>query len=285
MNSGPSPIGLEPIAPSMGNSERMNAGVPRRINRSLRTSMALPDFSLLSARIAKHSRQYSSIMFSGRNAFPLSVRQWTKSWFQTWSRRSGRNRTPEPTLSQSRPHWRCFIGTFSPSRRFAMMFAIGLRPMADAFRPVCRSPANQHLSAMQRSAPFGSSRRDALLGSGKSYQPDCRVSFIISATGRSSSGRPTGALRFVDRFCCRTRQARLSGARSWLRTRSMQARRRVGLGRAARSGLQTNHWMVCAMPFILCRLRQDQLVQRQIRYSLSLPFVVPPDKRCPGSYV
>ena len=50
-------------------SERMYAGTPRRMNRSLRTSRALAELSFRSTWIARHSRLYSSRMFNVRNAY------------------------------------------------------------------------------------------------------------------------------------------------------------------------------------------------------------------------
>ena len=51
-------------------------------------------------------------------SFPPSwVRSPTKSWAQTWSGRSGRSRTHDPSPSRSRPRFGCLLGTLSPSRR------------------------------------------------------------------------------------------------------------------------------------------------------------------------
>ena len=51
-------------------------------------------------------------------SFPPSwVRSPTKSWARTWSGRSGRSRTQDPSPSRSRPRFGCLLGTLSPSRR------------------------------------------------------------------------------------------------------------------------------------------------------------------------
>src|SRR5262245_26090588 len=57
----------------------------------------------------------------------------------------------------------------------------------------------------------------------------CRASSIISAVRRSSSSRPRGILRCVERCCPSAAQARRSETCSCARTCSMQARRRAGL--------------------------------------------------------
>lgn len=56
---------------------RTNAGVPRRMNRSVRASITSVELSFRFNRIAKHSRLNSSKLFSVRSAFPSSVRQCT----------------------------------------------------------------------------------------------------------------------------------------------------------------------------------------------------------------
>jgi hypothetical protein len=60
-------------------------------------------------------------------------------------------------------------------------------------------------------------------------KPYCRASSIISAVRRSSSSRPCGSLRCVERCCPSAAQARRSETCSCARTCSMQARRRAGL--------------------------------------------------------
>ena len=55
------------------------------------------------------------------------------------------------------------------------------------------------------------------------------LSSIISAVRRSSSSRPRGTLRCVERCCPSAAQARRSETCSCARTCSMQARRRAGL--------------------------------------------------------
>ena len=69
---------------------------------------------------------------------------------------------------------------------------------------------------------------------------------MMSAVSRSSSSRPRGGLRCVERCCPSTAQARRSETDSSRRTCSMQARRRAGLS---------------SFPG---RLRQDLLIQRQV---------------------
>src|SRR5262249_8051043 len=59
--------------------------------------------------------------------------------------------------------------------------------------------------------------------------PYCWASSIISAVRRSSSSRPRGTLRCVERCCPSAAQARRSETCSCARTCSMQARRRAGL--------------------------------------------------------
>ena len=51
----------------------IKAGTPRRMNRSISTSMTSVELSLRCTRIARHSRLSSSRMFSVRNTFPSSV--------------------------------------------------------------------------------------------------------------------------------------------------------------------------------------------------------------------
>ncbi len=60
-------------------SDRMKAGTPRSINRSVRASITSAEFSLRFTRIVRHSRLSSLRIFSVRNAAPSLVRQWTKS--------------------------------------------------------------------------------------------------------------------------------------------------------------------------------------------------------------
>ena len=54
-------------------SDLIKAGTPRRMNRSVSTSMTSVELSLRFTRIARHSRLNSSRMFSVRNTFPSSV--------------------------------------------------------------------------------------------------------------------------------------------------------------------------------------------------------------------
>jgi len=64
------PIGLEPMAPSMGNSDRMYAGTPRRINRSVNASMTSLEFSFRFTRtVPPPNRRMRSMLPSG--AFPV----------------------------------------------------------------------------------------------------------------------------------------------------------------------------------------------------------------------
>lgn len=111
---------------------------------------------------------------------------------RTWSRYSGRSRTHDPSFSQSRPLFGCFIGTFIPSRRHRR---------ATRFSLICQ-PASLRRAAIRRYL----------------YRPYWRVSSIMSDTNRSSSARPTGTRLCEDQCCPRTRQARRSETWNWLRT-------------------------------------------------------------------
>src|SRR5262249_58672209 len=75
----------------------------------------------------------------------------------------------------------------------------------------------------------------------------------MSAVRRSSSSRPRGTLRCVERCCPSAAQARRSETCSWARTCSTQARRRAGLRSSPSS------------------LLQNELTQRQIRNRLAQP--------------
>ena len=59
--------------------------------------------------------------------------------------------------------------------------------------------------------------------------PYCLACSIMSETSRSSSARPLGRRRCVERCCPSTRQIRRSDTFISLRISSMQARRRAGL--------------------------------------------------------
>jgi len=165
--------------------------------------MTSGEFSFRFTRIARHSLLCSSRMFRVLNALPSSVRWCTKSYDQTWFRYSGRSRTHDPSLSQRRPFLSCFIGTFSPSRRQSRSTRLSF---------TCQ-PASLNRAATRRYP----------------YRPNWRVSSIMSSTKRSSSARPRGNRRCVDRCWPRTRQTRRSETLNSLRTWSMQARRREGL--------------------------------------------------------
>ena len=94
--------------------------------------------------------------------------------------------------------------------------------------PTCR-PDGIRQSARRSGAGADGRDRAIQLEKRPFILPILRVNSIISATKCSSSGRPTGTLRCVERCCFRTRQARRSETFSSLRTRSMHARRRAGL--------------------------------------------------------
>src|SRR4030095_14016110 len=79
---------------------------------------------------------------------------------------------------------------------------------------------------------------------------------MISAVRRSSSSRPRGTLRCVERCCPSAAQARRSETCSCARTCSMQARRRAGLRSFPGS------------------LLQNELIQRQIGNRLAQPAVL-----------
>ena len=98
-------------------SERMCSGGPCVTKRSARHWSTSWDLSRLATTIARHRRVNSSSTTSMRKARPSWVRSWTKSYDQTWFDRAGLSRTHDPSLSQRRPRFGCFIGTFSPSRR------------------------------------------------------------------------------------------------------------------------------------------------------------------------
>ncbi len=72
--------GGDPVSDRLGDKFRpivrtYELGAPRSMNRSVRTSITSVEFSFRSTLIAKHSRLYSSRMFSVRKALPSSVRQ------------------------------------------------------------------------------------------------------------------------------------------------------------------------------------------------------------------
>ena len=173
------------------------------MKRSVSTSMTSVELSLRFTRIARHSRLNSSRMFSVRKALPSSVRWWTKSYDQTWSRYSGLSLTHDPSFSQRRFFFGCFIGTFSPSRRHKRSIRLSF---------TCQPPSLSN-EAIRRYP----------------YLPYCRASSIMSATRRSSSALPLGRRRCVDRCWPSTRQTRRSDTATLPSTLSMQARRRVGL--------------------------------------------------------
>jgi len=154
------------------------------MNRSVSVSMTSVELSLRLTRIARHSRLYSSRMFTVLKTFPSSVLWWTKSYDQTWSRYSGRNLTHDPSFSQSRLFFGCLIGTFSPSRRHRRSMRLSL---------TC--PPTSLSNAAIRRYP---------------YRPYWRTSSIMSDTRRSSSAQPRGRRLCVDRCCPRTRQIRRS---------------------------------------------------------------------------
>src|SRR4029078_1124143 len=79
----------------------------------------------------------------------------------------------------------------------------------------------------------------------------------MSPVRRSSSSRPRGTLRCVERCCPSAAQARRSETCSCARTCSMQARRRAG-------GLEVSPGS----------LLQNEFVQRQIRDRLAQPAVL-----------
>ena len=60
-------------------SDRTWPGTPRRMNRSVRTSITAVEFSFRSILIDRHSRVNSSITLSIRNFLPSCVRLSTKS--------------------------------------------------------------------------------------------------------------------------------------------------------------------------------------------------------------
>ena len=105
--------------------------------------------------------------------------------------------------ARASPFLGCFIGTFSPSRRHR-------RSMRLSF--TCQ-PASLSKAAIRRYP----------------YRPYCRTSSTMSANRRSSSARPLGLRRCVERCWPRTRQIRRSDTFSSLCYRSMQTRRRAGL--------------------------------------------------------
>ena len=60
-------------------------------------------------------RVYLSTSVSSRNGRPSCVRSATKSYAQTWSRYSGRNRMHDPSFNHNLPRFGCLLGTFNPS--------------------------------------------------------------------------------------------------------------------------------------------------------------------------
>jgi hypothetical protein len=75
------------------------------------------DFSFLPIRIAGHSRVNSSDDSQHAELPVAAGAVLDESWDQTWLGRSGRSRTQEPSVSQSRPFLGCFPGTLSLRRR------------------------------------------------------------------------------------------------------------------------------------------------------------------------
>lgn len=69
---------IQPLTASAMNSgplsDRIYAGTPRNMNRSVSASMTSVEFSFHFTRIARHSRLCSSRMFNVLNALPSSVR-------------------------------------------------------------------------------------------------------------------------------------------------------------------------------------------------------------------
>ena len=154
-------------------SDLMNRGTPRRMNRSDSASITSIEFSFLFTRIARHSRVNSSSMFNVLNALPSSVRQWTKSYDQTWFRYSGRSRMQEPSANHS-----------VPSLVASLVLSAPL--VARAVRRGRHSQTTRHPAATLRSSDSHTDR----IG---------RVSSIMSATNLSSSARPCGTRRCVER--------------------------------------------------------------------------------------
>lgn len=89
-------------------SERMCSGSPLVTNSSANDSMKSVDRSFRSTTMSRHSRVYSSMSVSMRNALPSWVRSTTRSYAQTWFGYCGRSRMHEPSLSHSLPRFGCF---------------------------------------------------------------------------------------------------------------------------------------------------------------------------------
>ncbi|RJL02803.1 hypothetical protein D3P06_11025 [Paracoccus aestuarii] len=96
----------------MGNSEQAWPGTPRKMNRSVGTSITAVESSLRSIRLARHSRANSSMTLSIRNLLLSCVRLRAKSQDQKWFGRSGRRRIHDPSFIQNRPFLGRPEGTF-----------------------------------------------------------------------------------------------------------------------------------------------------------------------------
>ena len=104
-------------------SERTKPNEPRRMNRSVSTSMTSVGLSLRFTRIVRASLVNSPITFGTRYFLPSGVRSSTKSQDHTRIGRSALGRTHEPSFSQSRDRSGCLAGTSSPSRRRTPSFS------------------------------------------------------------------------------------------------------------------------------------------------------------------
>lgn len=119
-------------------------------------------------------------------------------------------------------------------------------PVADGGRTRWRLPSSQTKHAMARPKLVGQKtcacrpitsatrlktrrRQSRPMPHGVAWRSYCVANSMMSAVGRSSSGRPCGTLRCVERCWPSVRQVRRSETPSVCRTRSMHLRRREGL--------------------------------------------------------
>jgi len=100
-----------------GGRLRMCFGTPHTANSSANTSITLSAMMPRPTSSARHSRVYSSTIVSHFSGRPSRVRSWMKSHAHTWSFCSARRRAHPWALCPKCRFFRCFCGTFSPSRR------------------------------------------------------------------------------------------------------------------------------------------------------------------------
>lgn len=108
------------MAPAMNSgplSLRTIPGTPRIANNFASTSITSSLVMLRSTFSTKHSRVYSSTRDSHFIRLPLVVRSNTISQHQTWFQRSVWRTLQPVLLVPALGRFRCFLGTFSPSRR------------------------------------------------------------------------------------------------------------------------------------------------------------------------